>query len=976
MDLNKNKLSTLISSQLPEFIRDDLNYETFVAFMESYYEWMELADTSNTISTIATSSNQGVTTGTKNLQEYFDVDESIDDFVAYFTRDFLPYFPEDALSDKRKVLKLARQLYQNKGTLGSYKLLFRLLYNSEVETLLTGDLVFKASASQWYIPKLLKIKSEDPNWLIPEIQNYRIFGEHSKSFATIERVFKNVTKFDVYISNIEREFISGEQCRIVDARNQDVYVLGGNIVPVGTVGSTIISGKLVGSITNITINPKNRGATYNVGDPVVVYGGLSSPTGLGATAVVGETTLGSIQRVYTTNGGYGYRTGPTDQNANTKISFIGGGASINIAPAIAHVQTFDTNVAHVSQLPIDKIALKQHILLSNANYYFANMASANIQTTLLDAFSFTSFDTYPISSVVVDNGGGGYSSVPLVEATSTFYDELGDPQDLGELGILAPMEIIDGGLDYLVGDYIEINGGWGFGAAAQVTDVDINGSITGIVYVDYNLAYPGQVYPKGGMGYTIGDTTGDSIVPLYFEIYSDFLLNPSTGSGAELYVPGILGRGAEFNTAPNRIGSITSIKVTNPGEDYDSIPGVSLRVQDLAVNGISDISMFMNNLNTLLFQGTDIDLPGDKLDIDYTSYQSYLHSMEVLVGAIDQVDVIYNARVYNYTFNPVFGTMIQLDTEIDPYATMNLTSQLDGTLGYVNGVKTYGDGNAKASAKFLNGLIYGQGQYLDTVGHPSGYSVLESIDYNNYTYELSVTEPIAKYRDILKNMLHPAGMKIRGRELLNSQKAFSVGHQSTLANNFTLAHYDLDASVTILADWDNPANNIVTFNNITQPTLELAVKSGQRFYVERSEGPNVYAKIVSTDYANSQITLYTSAFLTYGNVAYGFANASTNVINITSVTDTYGRFVNNGQWSSNAAISNHIVDIIYAGDLLLMNNITYSVDSVSYGTYANTTTITLANNVVLDTGTEISPLLLSINRNIIDNQNVSIYTIN
>ena len=61
---------------------------------------------------------------------------------------------------------------------------------------------------------------------------------------------------------------------------------------------------------------------------------------------------------------------------------------------------------------------------------------------------------------------------------------------------------------------------------------------------------------------------------------------------------------------------------------------------------------------------------------------------------------------------------------------------------------------------------------------------------------------------------------------------------------------------------------------------------------------------------------------------------------------------------------------------LLMNNITYSVDSVSYGTYANTTTITLANNVVLDTGTEISPLLLSINRNIIDNQNVSIYTIN
>jgi hypothetical protein len=67
---------------------------------------------------------------------------------------------------------------------------------------------------------------------------------------------------------------------------------------------------------------------------------------------------------------------------------------------------------------------------------------------------------------------------------------------------------------------------------------------------------------------------------------------------------------------------------------------------------------------------------------------------------------------------------------------------------------------------------------------------------------------------------------------------------------------------------------------------------------------------------------------------------------------------------------------MFAGDKLLMNNITYTVSTVSYGTYANTTTITLANNVVANTGNSTHPVLLSINRNIANSTAVTIYTIN
>ena len=39
--MTDNKTSLLIPYQLPEFIRDNPDYEKFVLFLQSYYEWME-----------------------------------------------------------------------------------------------------------------------------------------------------------------------------------------------------------------------------------------------------------------------------------------------------------------------------------------------------------------------------------------------------------------------------------------------------------------------------------------------------------------------------------------------------------------------------------------------------------------------------------------------------------------------------------------------------------------------------------------------------------------------------------------------------------------------------------------------------------------------------------------------------------------------------------------------------------------------
>jgi hypothetical protein len=55
--------SVLVPSQLPAFVREDPNYQVFVAFLQAYYEWME--------------QNGNVTDASKNILNYMDVQKMV-----------------------------------------------------------------------------------------------------------------------------------------------------------------------------------------------------------------------------------------------------------------------------------------------------------------------------------------------------------------------------------------------------------------------------------------------------------------------------------------------------------------------------------------------------------------------------------------------------------------------------------------------------------------------------------------------------------------------------------------------------------------------------------------------------------------------------------------------------------------------------------------------------------------------------------
>jgi len=120
----------------------------------------------------------------KNILTYQDIDETTDEFLGYFVNDFLQYFPQEILIDKRQAIKYAREMYANKGTFGSYAFFFRVLYDSDFESFNTKDVVLKPSDGIWYVPRSVKLFTSDPRFL--DIKHYRLFGETSKSIAKIE----------------------------------------------------------------------------------------------------------------------------------------------------------------------------------------------------------------------------------------------------------------------------------------------------------------------------------------------------------------------------------------------------------------------------------------------------------------------------------------------------------------------------------------------------------------------------------------------------------------------------------------------------------------------------------------------------------------------------------------------------------------------------------------------------------------------
>ena len=865
---NHEKTSLLVRSQLPEFIRDDPQYENFVLFLKAYYEWME--------------QEKGVQDRVKNLLKYDDIDTTTDEFIDYFYNQFLCYFPKDILADKTKVAKIAKELYRSKGTPASYEFLFKVLYDSPVDFFFTRDAVLKASDGVWYVSKSLNLDTNDLNFL--NISKYQVFGETSKAIATIENSILNGEKISLFISNIQRSFQSGEFVKIVDSNNQDVLV-----------GGLPLRSKIVGQVTDIVLNKNAKGLLYRAGDPISIYGGLNSPTGRGASAVVQSVTKGSLQSLRVLEGGYGYRN-----DANTTITISG------TSGATATISGIDPNprkTANIAGVPINTIQSQLSTVIGANNYNFNVAANAN--TVIANAFTYLSLTAYPISAVLLTNQGAGLTEPPSVIADSYYEtDNAAIIGNIRSLGILAPIQIVNGGRNYLANDIIVLTGGSGAGANAHVTAVNANGSIISVDYIPYD-----SYSPLGGSGYRADSVPTAEVV------------SANVGAAnAVLTVPGILGDGATFVTSVDRVGSISAIELIDTGADYISTPYISLKVMDIAVNNVS-----ISNLpekGDLVYQGNT------KLT---STFFATVDSVSYLQSLPNASQSIYNLRVFDYNQRPDYNLPLKIDGKdivfniTNQYPTYNVSSRFDST-----GLIVYGDGTAKANAVFTNGLVSGQGQYIGTRGQLSSFDVLQDENYNNYTYIITVEKEIEKYREMLLNLLHPTGTKILGRSVMNDANTYNLNADAAAKQGHTLGYYtgNPGSYAYMVTDWENASNNIIKFEGLSGANLENIIFPNSTIVLTNSNNNSILSQVVSVTNGESNTVVITdNVWLTFANVAYIDAAASGNVININTITNSYN-IINNGSYTNP---NRPLEDIVYAGDMILVaNNTQRQVTHVDY----------------------------------------------
>jgi hypothetical protein len=522
--ISNNKISNLVATQLPFFVRND--HENFVAFLEAYYEFLEQETGAGNVS--------------RSLLEQADIDMS-DLFVQRFYDNFLPFIPKDTAADKTLILKNVKDFYRSRGSEKSIRFLMRVLFNEEMDFYYPQKDVLKASDGKWFIEKSIKVSDIEidsaANSDLNAVNTFigrRIVGENSNAFAIVENTdtyYEGGSLVrELKISGQVGEFSSGEKIHTVFIENGIERTLSANLFS--------------GSIN--TVEVKKAGSGYIVGQTVKI----ESNTGNGAAIIVSSVSTGNLTSIVAFDGGAGFQI-------NNPILVTGGGGS-GANAAIATVSANGYFHSNTYNIAWSTIGLEANTTIGNTTYSNLNISitdpANNWVQNLLSFFSYT--NTGPIETIILYNPGFNYSGKPSITSQANTR--------IRNLGILGRMRIIDGGQGYNVNDsitFINSFGSYGNAAAARVRAVNVSAgnAISEVEFVNV----PGHI--TGGSGYSQLQLPSVNVISTNTQAF-----------GANIIVTAVLGSGETLQSVGSTAGSIQQLTVILRGSGYEEAPILNL----------------------------------------------------------------------------------------------------------------------------------------------------------------------------------------------------------------------------------------------------------------------------------------------------------------------------------------------------------------------------------------------------------------
>jgi hypothetical protein len=633
-----NKISTLVEQQFPQFARDD--GPNLVSFIRSYYEWLEQANNAIEVA--------------KNLTNYQDIDNTYDKYLEYFHREIMGSIPRATLANRKLLAKHIKDVYRARGSELSYRLLFRLLYNEEIEFYYPGEDILRASDGRWVKENTIRLGAPRVG-LVTQFSNEPIIGLTSGATAKVDRIVGGlsggVIVDELYLLDIIGTFQDNE--RVALQSNNSVY-------------ATIFAS--AGPLQSVLVT---QGGAFHQKDDIVT---LTSASGSGAIGGVTGTSDQSSVQWSIINGGEGYAA-----NATITITDNGGvGTSFTI-----------TGISNTEIVAInnDVIAPFQNVVLNtgptfvslgaNTASVSANLASANVSSVLSSVLSFANTTVGTISSISTTNYGYGYSTLPTATVIQQNVADAGLPATGG--GVKGTNAIITA--DHAPGAITAVNVstfGSNYGKLDEVTIANSTRSGTqdakGTPITSGVTNYPGKyIDTKGWLSWNNKLQDNFYYQEFSYEIRSDQFTNTYRKLVNEIVHPAgskMFGRIRLYSEVEPQLASV----------DVDSAQKIKM---------ISEI---------------EIDVPVTVSD----SVDSYIETAANTSPTIDRLSLVEptlaSVETTTLTFNLGTGDIfIFNDDTIDPYSGTNIITYANVAVGVIGTPKLVVGNNTLFSSEITAG---------------------------------------------------------------------------------------------------------------------------------------------------------------------------------------------------------------------------------------------------------------------------------
>lgn len=354
-----------------------------------------------------------------SLKDYHDIDSTIELFIKYFEKEFIANLPKQILSDKKSLIKHAKEFYRSKGSESSFRLLFRILFDKEVEFFYPSSKILAASDGVWTIDRSLRTEVVAPATEIEFLNNVngrKIKGSISNASAFVEDSLRygvgtySVVELLLNPDSISGNFISNEHVLVYDAENNPIYVNNSSEILTANVGSVFLGLEIT-----------DGGRNYN--EEEVIY--IDDSLGIDGAGIIHRVSAGSIDEILiiANSAGTNYQTGERIEFINRYFKLSGlTGSTISEnntiygsqSSASATIKKWDSNSL---ELWVDNVigTFVQNEYLTNSNGIYLARCSAlkNVGGFGADAFlEKASALNGEVVAFKIEDGGKNYKKAP------------------------------------------------------------------------------------------------------------------------------------------------------------------------------------------------------------------------------------------------------------------------------------------------------------------------------------------------------------------------------------------------------------------------------------------------------------------------------------------------------------------------------------------------------------------------------------